>query len=227
MTSPQAPRGKSAAQGYTVRPDSAPSLQWGSPPQWAPMGAVPPQAGPVPPPVPVPQKPKRSHGKLVALGLLVLGLLAACVMTGGQAGSTSSGSGAGPAAAPAKPAELAPAKAVTAREWQLIAKDPKGHAGQRIVVYGQVVQFDATTGTRGFRANVDGIEHKPEYGYADYDTNTILHSDDEAMLAQVVQDDLFKAEVTVAGAKSYETVMGGTMTAPELTVTKIETIGHV
>ena len=77
------------------------------------------------------------------------------------------------------------------------------------------------------RANVDGIEHKPEYGYADYDTNTILHSDDEAMLAQVVQDDLFKAEVTVAGAKSYETVMGGTMTAPELTVTKIDTIGHV
>jgi hypothetical protein len=122
--------------------------------------------------------------------LLVAGLLAACVMTGGQAGSTSSGSGAGPAAAPVKSAELAPAKAITAREWQLIAKDPEGHAVQRIVVYGQVVQFDATTGTQGFRANVDGIEHKPEYGYADYDTNTILRSDDEAMLAQVIQDDV-------------------------------------
>ena len=227
MTSPQAPRAKRGAQGYTVRPDSAPVPQWAPAPQWAPMGAVPPQAGPVPPPVPAPEKPKRSHGKLAALGLLVAGLLAACVMTGGQGGSTSSGPGAAPAVAPAKPAELAPAKAITAREWQLIAKDPEGHAGQRIVVYGQVVQFDATTGTQGFRANVDGVEHKPEYGYADYDTNTILHSDDEALLAQVVQDDLFKAEVTIAGAKSYETVMGGTLTAPELTVTKIETIGHV
>lgn len=227
MTSPQAPRGKRPAQGNTIRPDLPPAPPWTPAPQRAVMGAVPLQVGPVPPPVPTPEKPKRSHGKLAALGLLVVGLVVACAMTGGQGGSTSSGSGAAPAVASAKPVELAPAKAITARDWQLIAKDPEGHAGERIVVYGQVVQFDATTGTQGFRANVDGVEHKPEYGYADYDTNTILHSDDETLLAQVVQDDLFKAEVTVTGAKSYETVMGGTLTAPQLTVTKIETIGHV
>jgi hypothetical protein len=124
------------------------------------------------------------------------------------------------------PAPLKPAKAINARTWQLIAKDPDAHAGERVVVYGQVTQFDATTGTDNFRANVDGVVHKPEYGYADYETNTLL-SGDEAALKDVVQGDLFKAEVTVAGAKSYDTAIGGNTTAPQLTVTKIDVVGHL
>ena len=67
-----------------------------------------------------------------------------------------------------------PARAITAREWQLIAKDPGAHRGESVIVHGEVTQFDAATGAGGFRANVDGVVHKPRYGFVDYDTNTVL-----------------------------------------------------
>lgn len=51
-----------------------------------------------------------------------------------------------------------------AREWALIAKSPDQHAGERIIVYGEVTQFDAATGTSAFRANVDGVAHPLRYG---------------------------------------------------------------
>jgi hypothetical protein len=57
-----------------------------------------------------------------------------------------SAAGLGPSAPPT-PVVLAPAKKITAREWQLIAKDPGSHIGERVTVYGQVTQFDATIGT--------------------------------------------------------------------------------
>jgi hypothetical protein len=61
-------------------------------------------------------------------------------------------------------------------------------------------------------------------GFADYPTNTIL-TNESADLGDIVQDDLFKAEVVVAGSLSYETSLGGSTTVPKLTVTKISVIG--
>jgi hypothetical protein len=119
-----------------------------------------------------------------------------------------------------------PARKITSREWKLIAKDPEAHAGERVIVYGQVMQFDAATGVDAFRANVDGAEHKPSYGYADYDTNTFL-SGPATELVDLVEGDLFRAEVTVDGAYSYSTQIGGGTTAPRLIITKIKTIGHL
>ena len=112
------------------------------------------------------------------------------------------------AAATAATAPLAPAKAISAREWQLIAKDPDAHKGERITVYGEVTQFDAATGKAKFRANVDGIQHEEKYGFVNYPTNTVL-AGNEADLADLVQGDLFKAEATVAGSHSYDTQIGG------------------
>ena len=129
-------------------------------------------------------------------------------------------------AAPVAEAPPQPARKISEREWQLIAKDPGSHTGERVIVYGQVTQFDASTGTEGFRANVDGVEHKPKYGLADYDTNTILGGDEE-LLRQVVQDDLFKADVTILGAYTYETKLGGQLTVPRLQITKVDVIGHI
>jgi hypothetical protein len=209
-------------------------------PDWRQYGQQPPQwpaPAAAPPPAPTPKR-KRSHGKLAALGLLVAGLFVACAVAGQDSKpvppvptAPTWGTATTSAPTPAEPtvtvadAPLQPARTITARDWQLIAKNPDQHAGERIIVYGEVVQFDATTGTGGFRANVDGVVHKPEYGYADYKTNTILDGDG-TLLAQVVENDLFKAEVTVDGSKSYDTVMGGSLTAPQLTVTKIDVIGH-
>ena len=120
----------------------------------------------------------------------------------------------------------APARAITAREWQLIAKDPGAHRGEPIIVHGEVTQFDAATGAGGFRANVDGVVHKPRYGFADYDTNTVL-AGSQSQLADVVQGDLFTAEVVVGEPLTYETTMGGQLTAPSLTITSIHVTGHL
>jgi hypothetical protein len=125
-------------------------------------------------------------------------------------------------AAPARPA--APPRGVSAREWAKIAKEPDVHVGEAIIVYGEVTQFDSVTGPNTFRANVDGVKHPVSYGFADYPTNTIL-TNESADLGDIVQDDLFKAEVVVAGSLSYETTLGGSTTVPKLTVKKISVIG--
>ncbi|GAA4541766.1 DUF732 domain-containing protein [Pseudonocardia xishanensis] len=130
-------------------------------------------------------------------------------------------------AAPTTTAVVAsgPAKAITAREWLLIAKDPDAHQGERVIVYGEVRQFDSATGPSGFRANVDGVVHPVKYGYANYETNTVLGAGTGVSLAEVVQDDLFKAEVTVVGSYSYDTQIGGKTTVPMLLITNIEVTG--
>lgn len=127
-------------------------------------------------------------------------------------------------AAPVITVNPGPPKTITARDWAKIAKDPDAHKGETIVVYGQVTQFDSATGTDSFRANVDGVKHKVSYGYADYDTNTVLTSAG-ANLGDVVNRDLFRAEVVVVGSLSYDTSLGGSTTVPQLAVTKIDAIG--
>lgn len=185
------------------------------PPQWAPpQGHEPPAQQPV-------KKKRRKWPWIVAGVLLLLFVVIPALASGGK----SSSSGTSTAAAPAASAPLPPAKAISARDWQLIAKDPASHTGERVIVYGQVTQFDAATGTDMFRGNVDGVEHQADGGFVDYTTNTVLDGD-TAALRQVVQGDLFKAEATVTGAKSYDTQIGGSTTVPELTVTKIDVTGH-
>jgi len=165
---------------------------------------------------------------LVAIvGIAALPSRTTSTSSAGAAPSTSSAArSASVTRQPQLPPVLGPAKAITAREWQMIAKNPAANVGKRIVVYGVVTQFDAVTGTAVFRANVDGVEHRPKYGFANYPTNTIL-TGEAAILANLVQDDLFKAEATVSGPITYDTAIGGQTTAPSLVVSKIEIIGQV
>jgi hypothetical protein len=115
---------------------------------------------------------------------------------------------------------LAPAQAITNYQWREIAMNPAGHVGERIVVYGQVTQFDANAGGTSFRANVDAIVHNPDRGLVDYPTNTMF-SGDAGILIDLVQGDTFKADATVAGANTYQNSTGGSLTVPQLTATKI------
>ena len=98
--------------------------------------------------------------------------------------------------------------------------------GEAIIIYGRVSQFDAATGTDSFRADVDGVRHRPSYGYVDYPTNTVLAGDVLA-LADLVEDDLFTAKVTVSGSTSYDTQIGGETTVPSLRVASITVTGSV
>jgi PASTA domain len=121
----------------------------------------------------------------------------------------------------AEPPPPVPHRAVSGRDWLLIAKSPDLHIGERITVYGHVTQFDTATGTSAFRAGVDGVQHRRTY---EYETNTILRGT-AVQLANVVQGDVFRADVTVKGSYSYETTMGGTLTVPALDIDAITVVG--
>lgn len=108
-----------------------------------------------------------------------------------------------------------PAVPISQRQWQMIAKDPDAHRGERVVVYGEVTQLDAATGRGAMLASVDGEPEAEGSG-----TNTYVVADG-ALLDGLVEGDSFRAEATVSGAQSYETQIGGSTTAPELEVTTI------
>ncbi|GAB3069004.1 hypothetical protein [Micromonospora schwarzwaldensis] len=120
---------------------------------------------------------------------------------------------------PAKPKPVVYGK-LTERQWKLIAKNPDSYTGRTYVVYGQVTQFDAATGTDAFRANVGGRNLTYEF---EYDTNTLLQGD-AGRLSDLVQDDEFQAKVTVLGSFSYDTQIGGETTVPLLRVDSIKVL---
>jgi len=126
----------------------------------------------------------------------------------------------------APPAPLVPAKAITDRQWALIAKAPASHVGERIVVFGKVTQFDAATGTGTFRGNVGGVKLPVTYGFVNYPTNSMISGDVNG-LATLVEGDIFRGEVTVTGALIYNTTPGGNTTVPALTKTAYQVIGHI
>lgn len=172
---------------------------------------------------------------ILAAALLIGVLWDKFVIESPSTGGTSSGitsSVPTPAIAPAVvPTVAAPPpatvhKAITAREWAAIAKNPDAHAGEGVIVYGVVTQFDAATGTAGFRANVDGIVHPVQYGYADYETNTVL-TGDVSKLADVVNNDTFTAQVTILSSITYDTQIGGSTTVPAVWVDSITVTGSV
>ncbi|MCE3552498.1 hypothetical protein LWC33_13635 [Pseudonocardia sp. RS11V-5] len=159
---------------------------------------------------PTPARPRR-RGRTIVLAVAVLGLLV--VVAVGVVVNLGS--------APS-PFVEEPARSLTARDWALIAKDPEAHSGERVVVHGLVTQFDSTTGTKRFRAEVDAVPQEDSIS----GTNTILTGSGRD-LDPVVEGDLFTAEVTVEGAASYDTALGGSTTAPELEVDSITVTGHV
>ncbi|SCF06377.1 hypothetical protein GA0070607_5080 [Micromonospora coriariae] len=111
-------------------------------------------------------------------------------------------------------------KMLSARQWKLIAKNPDAYLGKTYVVYGRVTQFDAATGTDTFRADVAHRKMPDEY---DYETNTML-SGSESDLDNLVEDDIFRANVTVLGSFSYDTQIGGETTVPLLQVASIKVL---
>jgi hypothetical protein len=92
-------------------------------------------------------------------------------------------------------------------------------------VYGIVTQFDAATGTMAFRANVSGVRQSAYYNYTD-NCVFVAAAGEESKLADVVQGDLFVAEVTVSGSFSYDTQIGGNTTVPSFVIATIVVTGH-
>ncbi|MFI7515708.1 hypothetical protein ACIBVK_19680 [Micromonospora echinofusca] len=201
-----------------------------------------------------PAAPRRSHVRTWAVGGLALVIaLAAGVVIGATAGDGNDSaarlnSSTSPAASSAAPTTAAPSsaaptttaptsaaptkttpppkpkppsyKTLSERQWKLIAKNPDAYVGRTYVVFGRVTQFDAATGVDTFRANVAHRRMADEY---DYETNTLL-TGSAADLDNLVEDDIFRANVTVLSAFSYDTQIGGETTVPLLQVDSIKVL---
>lgn len=201
-----------------------------------------------------PAAPRRSHVRTWAVGGLALVIaLAAGVVIGATAGDGNDSAArlnisTSPAASSAAPTTAAPSsaaptttaptsaaptkttpppkpkppsyKTLSERQWKLIAKNPDAYVGRTYVVFGRVTQFDAATGVDTFRANVAHRRMADEY---DYETNTLLIGS-AANLDDLVEDDIFRANVTVLSAFSYDTQIGGETTVPLLQVDSIKVL---
>lgn len=202
----------------------------GQPPQWQPTHQA-------------PKKKHTSRNILIVIG----GVFALMIVIGSLAGGTTPSSSpttaptvvatpaaktsAKPTPPPVVPTTTKPApppkptvyKKLTKREWAKIAKSPDAHIGETIVVYGVVTQFDAATGTDGFRADVDSMRHADAF---EYPTNTVFQQQTGAStLDNLVQGDYFMAKVKVTGAYSYDTQIGGNTTVPSLEVVSVTVTG--
>lgn len=175
------------------------------------------------------------------VGLLVLpGLLGGGDDTSSSTAAPAATTVAAPTVTPATPAPSAtttapepvktstaakPTKyqAISARDFKLLVKDPDSFAGKAYRIYGVVTQFDAATGSNGFRADTGATKLKADDWY-EFDQNSVL-TGDESVLAEVVQDDLFQANVIVAGSYTYDTQIGGSTTVPAFEIQEISVYG--
>lgn len=113
---------------------------------------------------------------------------------------------------------------LSSRKFKLLAKNPDAYTGKTYVIYGEITQFDAATGTDTFRADTGPKKLRISYGYVDYDQNSMLNGD-ETKLKKLVEGDCFKAKVTVLGSYSYDTQAGGNTTVPLFQVDSISVYG--
>lgn len=92
-----------------------------------------------------------------------------------------------------------------------IAKDPDAHAGETLILYGYVTQFDANTGPCNMRVSVSAV---PESSWVDYEHNSLAFSGDGDSdcpeLDDVITDDELKLTVVLHGGETYSSLGGGT-----------------
>lgn len=135
-----------------------------------------------------------------------------------------------PSQEPTKAATKPPAppkksyQTLSSRKFKLLAKDPDAYIGKTYVIYGEITQFDSATGTDTFRADTGPKKLRISYGYTDYEQNSML-TGAESKLKELVEDDCFKAKVTVLGSYSYDTQIGGNTTVPLFQVDSISVYG--
>jgi hypothetical protein len=99
---------------------------------------------------------------------------------------------------------------VMRRQWAKVVKSPDAYEGRQYAIYGQVTEFDSATEADTFRADT---AHKTQLMTAHRDTTddgifdgkAALLTGDEADLSDLVEDDVFRATVTVIGSSDKET----------------------
>ena len=127
-------------------------------------------------------------------------------------------------AAEAEKKKNASAKTLNSRSLQRIVKDPDGHVGETVVLFGEVTQFDSATGQCIFRADIGHANMRTW----DYYHNAMFVAGDASSdcpeLDDVLQDDEVKITATVVSSYTYSTSIGGSATVPLFKVVKVQRI---
>src|SRR5215212_2857705 len=89
------------------------------------------------------------------------------------------------------------------------------------IIYGQVTEFDSATGDDNFLADT---AHRNTMSYGFFDGQNTLLTGNAKQLEDLVEDDVFRASVTVLGKIDYDTQIGGNTTVPLLDVNSIKVI---
>jgi Tfp pilus assembly protein PilN len=110
------------------------------------------------------------------------------------------------------------------RDWALVERDPDSHTGEKYMLYGYVTQADAATGNFTIRVETSPTQ---KYRWYDYDVNTVVFAGDEDVFSNVVQGDHVKMLVEVNGALTYDTVIGGSLTAVSVTAYDMKVLGQL
>jgi hypothetical protein len=221
-------------EGWTPPPGWQPDASWGPPPKgwelWVKDGNW-----------------FARHKILMGIFGLVAALLAIAVMTGDSGGGKTETTSQGPGTTAPSPAATQPTdagtskarepsnppkfdprtySALSSRTFQKLMKDPDAFKGNKVVLYGEVTQFDAATGEAVFLANSGHKKDLARDGYTTYEHNT-MYEGDASRLRDVVEKDLFKAYVEVLGSESYDTQIGGNTTVPKFRIERIAVYGSV
>jgi hypothetical protein len=106
------------------------------------------------------------------------------------------------------------------QQWAEIAKDPVLYRGRCFTIYGQVSQWNYDTES-SFFAQVGGVKQVPYTGGVYYPTNTYL-TGKASLFTNLVEQDLFKANVMVLGLYTGQSQASGGTVVPELQVDSLQ-----
>ena len=113
---------------------------------------------------------------------------------------------------------------LTDQEFAVLARNPDARQGDRIVIYGQIIQFDANTGACAFLADVEAGQRAASFEYLQRALVTATDGTDCPSLNTIALGDHIRAEVTVIGSSTYPTQDGGNATVPSFEIGRIEVL---
>ncbi|MFC5379313.1 DUF4190 domain-containing protein [Aquipuribacter nitratireducens] len=132
-------------------------------------------------------------------------------------------------AAPAEPSveagpvdpEVTEFSELTAEDWAALLREPETRAGDGVVFFAEVFQFDTNTGTNAFLANAGYTQPTTEFEFQD--TVFVQLSGDAG--SQLAEGDVLRVEGVVEGVLDYDTLVGGSNSVPSVTAVSIENVG--
>ncbi|MFF8327900.1 DUF2510 domain-containing protein [Rhodococcus qingshengii] len=175
-------------------------------------------------PIPFGGQPQKKKGKvlipiLAVLGGLIVIIVGLSIVTSPSSTTKNIASETTPPKIEPNLADASTYKEVDERELALILKDMRAHAGQRIILYGTVAQFDSATGPGQFLADVG----TSALGIGNYESAHMVG--DPATLKPFVRDDEVKMFVVVDGEYSYTSTADYKLTVPQFKIGIIEMAG--